>query len=84
MDLGSGIRKKPIPDPGVKKASDPATLVRVADSHHSGADPDPHKKPDPDPHKNKKSDPDSQRSEKPDPIKVIRICNTANCHKTEE
>ena len=31
MDLGSGIRKKPIPDPGVKKAPDPgsgsATLV---------------------------------------------------------
>ncbi len=31
MDLGSGIRKKPIPDPGVKKVSDPgsrsATLV---------------------------------------------------------
>jgi hypothetical protein len=23
MDLGSGIRKKPIPDPGVKKAPDP-------------------------------------------------------------
>jgi hypothetical protein len=32
MDLGSGIRKKPIPDPGVKKAPDPgsgsATLIK--------------------------------------------------------
>jgi hypothetical protein len=31
MGLGSGIRKKPIPDPGVKKAPDPgsgsATLI---------------------------------------------------------
>jgi hypothetical protein len=25
MDLGSGIRKKPIPDPGVKKAPDPGS-----------------------------------------------------------
>jgi hypothetical protein len=25
MGLGSGIRKKPIPDPGVKKASDPGS-----------------------------------------------------------
>ena len=31
MGLGSGIRKKPIPDPGVKKTPDPgsATLVRA-------------------------------------------------------
>jgi hypothetical protein len=33
MDLGSGIRKKPIPDPGVKKAPDPgsgsATLYKT-------------------------------------------------------
>jgi hypothetical protein len=33
MSLGSGIRKKPIPDPGVKKAPDPgsgsATLVKT-------------------------------------------------------
>ncbi len=33
MGLGSGIRKKPIPDPGVKKAPDPgsgsATLCTV-------------------------------------------------------
>ena len=25
MILGSGIRKKPIPDPGVKKATDPGS-----------------------------------------------------------
>jgi hypothetical protein len=25
MGLGSGIRKKPIPDPGVKKAADPGS-----------------------------------------------------------
>jgi hypothetical protein len=27
MDLGSGIRKKPIPDPGVKKAPDPGSAT---------------------------------------------------------
>jgi hypothetical protein len=28
MGLGSGIRKKPIPDPGVKKAPDPGSRIR--------------------------------------------------------
>jgi hypothetical protein len=28
MGLGSGIRKKPIPDPGVKKAPDPGFQIR--------------------------------------------------------
>ncbi len=36
MGLGSGIRKKPIPDPGVKKAPDPgsgsATLMKSVKS----------------------------------------------------
>jgi hypothetical protein len=27
-DLGSGIRKKPSPDPGVKKAPDPGSRTR--------------------------------------------------------
>jgi hypothetical protein len=27
MGLGSGIRKKPIPDPGVKKAPDPGSAA---------------------------------------------------------
>jgi hypothetical protein len=27
MSLGSEIRKKPIPDPGVKKASDPGSAT---------------------------------------------------------
>jgi hypothetical protein len=27
MGLGSGIRKKPIPDPGVKKAPDPGSAT---------------------------------------------------------
>ncbi len=27
MGLGSGIRKKPIPDPGVKKAQDPGSAT---------------------------------------------------------
>jgi hypothetical protein len=29
MDLGSGIRKKSIPDPGVKKAPDPGSRIRI-------------------------------------------------------
>jgi hypothetical protein len=28
MGLGSGIRKKPIPDQGVKKAPDPGSRIR--------------------------------------------------------
>jgi hypothetical protein len=28
-DLGSGIQKKPIPDPGVKKAPDPGSQIRT-------------------------------------------------------
>jgi hypothetical protein len=30
MGLGSGIRKKPIPDPGVKKAPDPGSATLQA------------------------------------------------------
>ncbi len=66
MGLGSGIRKKPIPDPGVKKAPDPgsgsATLVlrRVADPRHFNADPHPafHFNADPDPAFHLNADPD--------------------------
>ncbi len=29
MGLGSGIRKKPIPDPGGKKAPDPESRIRI-------------------------------------------------------
>jgi hypothetical protein len=45
MGLGSGIRKKPIPDPGS------ATLLEgsVADPHHINAVPDPFTNSDPDP-----------------------------------
>jgi hypothetical protein len=43
MGLGSGIRKKPIPDPGVKKAPDPrsgfATLV-IGTDQDPAPDPD--------------------------------------------
>jgi hypothetical protein len=47
MDLGSGIRKKPIPDPRVKKAPDPGSQIPDADPQHwasekeipSGSDP---------------------------------------------
>ncbi len=38
MVLGSGFRKKPIPDPGVKQAPDPgsgsATLLRTIESYN--------------------------------------------------
>jgi hypothetical protein len=37
MDLGSGIRKKPIQDPGVKKAPDPgsgSTTLISFELHH--------------------------------------------------
>ncbi len=44
-DPRSGIRKKPIPDPGVKKAPDPVSRIRNSD-------------PDPDPAQNLDADPD--------------------------
>jgi hypothetical protein len=31
MGFGSGIRKKPIPDPGVKKAPDPGSGLGTSD-----------------------------------------------------
>ncbi len=39
MSLGSGIRKKPIPDPGVKNAPDPGS--RIPDPRSRIPDPDP-------------------------------------------
>jgi hypothetical protein len=43
-DPGSGLRKKPIPDPGVKKAPDPGSatlnMTSVVDRHYVDADPD--------------------------------------------
>ncbi len=41
MGLGSGIRKKPIPDPGVKKAPDPDPQHCLKPLFTSVADPDP-------------------------------------------
>jgi len=35
MGLGSGIRKKPIPDPGVQKAPDPGSRIRIRNTGQS-------------------------------------------------
>jgi hypothetical protein len=33
-DPGSGIRKNPIPDPGVKKAPDPGSRIRIRNTEY--------------------------------------------------
>jgi hypothetical protein len=49
MGLGSGIRKKPIPDPGVKKAPDSGSRIRNRNTGLNRLNPNPQTSLNPDP-----------------------------------